>query len=173
MLSLIWAWTKGSENHRDAGDLRHHHTHYEVTIMSFTTFRRYNQPFRVIHDKIEQLSCHIKFYNDHLVRVWMTATQYAHWMWWKNHQWNATKSVTPWMAQQWSEFAWNLYYVCLVCFGGQSLVDICVPLSIGFGLTSLALGQSYDCPNASEITLNDMGKSANVWPQQAQNKHGP
>ena len=135
MLSLIWAWTKGSENHPDAGDLRHHHTHYEITIMSFTAFRRYNQPFRVIHDKIEQLSCHTKFYNDHLVRVWMTATQYAHWMWWKKHQWNATKSVTPWMAQQWSEFAWNLYYVCLVCFCGQSLVDICAPLSIAFGLT--------------------------------------
>ena len=27
-----------------------------------------------------------------------------------------------------------------------------------FRVTSLALGQSYDCPNANDVTLNDMGK---------------
>ena len=31
--------------------------------------------------------------------------------------------------------------------------------SISFRVTSLALGQSYDCPGASEASLNDMGKS--------------
>ena len=31
-------------------------------------------------------------------------------------------------------------------------------LSIFFRVASLALGQSYDCPRASEVTLNDMGK---------------
>ena len=29
-------------------------------------------------------------------------------------------------------------------------------LSISFRVTSLALGQSYDCPNASEVTMKDM-----------------
>ena len=31
-------------------------------------------------------------------------------------------------------------------------------LPIFFSVTSLALGQSYDCPSASEVTLKDMGK---------------
>ena len=31
-------------------------------------------------------------------------------------------------------------------------------LPISFGVASLALGQSYDCPSASEKTLKDMGK---------------
>ena len=30
---LIWAWTNGSVNNRDAGDLRRHRDHYEVTVM--------------------------------------------------------------------------------------------------------------------------------------------
>ena len=36
---------------------------------------------------------------------------------------------------------------------------ICVIyLPILFRVTSLALGQSYDCPSASEVTLKDMGE---------------
>ena len=31
-------------------------------------------------------------------------------------------------------------------------------LPISFRVTSRALGQSYDCPSASEVTLKDMGK---------------
>ena len=33
-----------------------------------------------------------------------------------------------------------------------------VSLPISFRITSLALGQSYDCPSANEVTLKDMGK---------------
>ena len=33
MLSLICAWTNSWVNNRDAGDLRHHHAHYDVTVM--------------------------------------------------------------------------------------------------------------------------------------------
>ena len=33
MFSLICAWTNGWAHHRDAGDLRHHRTHYDVTVM--------------------------------------------------------------------------------------------------------------------------------------------
>ena len=33
MFSLIWAWKNGWANNRDADDLRHHHAHYDVTVM--------------------------------------------------------------------------------------------------------------------------------------------
>ena len=33
MFSLICAWTNGWVNHRDAGDLKHHRAHYDVTAM--------------------------------------------------------------------------------------------------------------------------------------------
>ena len=33
MFSLIWAWINGWVNTRDAGDLRHHRTHYDVIVM--------------------------------------------------------------------------------------------------------------------------------------------
>ena len=33
MLSLICAWINGWANNRDAGDLRRHRTHYDVTVM--------------------------------------------------------------------------------------------------------------------------------------------
>ena len=32
-------------------------------------------------------------------------------------------------------------------------------LPISSRVTSLALGQSYDCPSASDVTLEDMGKT--------------
>ena len=31
-------------------------------------------------------------------------------------------------------------------------------MPISFMVTSLALGQLYDCPSASEVTMKDMGK---------------
>ena len=34
MFYLIWAWTNGWVNNRDAGDLRRNRTHYDVTVMS-------------------------------------------------------------------------------------------------------------------------------------------
>ena len=33
MFSLIWAWTNGWANKRDAGDLRRHRAHYDVNVM--------------------------------------------------------------------------------------------------------------------------------------------
>ena len=35
MFSLICAWTNGRVNNRDAGDLRRHRAHYDVTVMTF------------------------------------------------------------------------------------------------------------------------------------------
>ena len=37
MFSLICAWINGWIDNREAGDLRRHSTHYDVTVMSFTT----------------------------------------------------------------------------------------------------------------------------------------
>ena len=34
MFSLVCAWTSAWANNRDAEDLRRHHTHYDVTVMS-------------------------------------------------------------------------------------------------------------------------------------------
>ena len=34
MCSLIYAWTNGWANHRDAGKMRRHRNHYDVTVMS-------------------------------------------------------------------------------------------------------------------------------------------
>ena len=36
IFSLIRAWTNGWVNNRDAGDLRHHRAHYDVTVMKMT-----------------------------------------------------------------------------------------------------------------------------------------
>ena len=33
MYSLIWAWTNGGANHRDAGGLKRRRAHYDVTVM--------------------------------------------------------------------------------------------------------------------------------------------
>ena len=33
MFSLMCAWTNSWANHRDTGDLRRHHAHYDVTVM--------------------------------------------------------------------------------------------------------------------------------------------
>ena len=32
--SFIYTWTYGLENNRDAGDLRHHRPHYDITVMT-------------------------------------------------------------------------------------------------------------------------------------------
>ena len=37
MFSLIWAWMNGWVNNGEAGDLRRHRSHYDVTVMSRTT----------------------------------------------------------------------------------------------------------------------------------------
>ena len=43
MFSLFCAWTNGWVHNRDAGDLRHNHAHYNVTVMSsFPLFTFYS-----------------------------------------------------------------------------------------------------------------------------------
>ena len=43
-------------------------------------------------------------------------------------------------------------------------------LTIFFRVALLAMGQSLDCPSASDVSLMDMGKSVNVEPQQSKNR---
>ena len=47
MFSLICAWINSQENNREAGDLRRHHAHYEITVMEMignaTCFHDYAQ----------------------------------------------------------------------------------------------------------------------------------
>ena len=35
MFSFIYTWTNGWVNNGEAGDLRRHHAHYDVTVMRF------------------------------------------------------------------------------------------------------------------------------------------
>ena len=39
-----------------------------------------------------------------------------------------------------------------------------------FMVTSLALGQSYDCPSAGEVTMKNMGKFDGYWSTTKHNK---
>ena len=47
MFCLIYAWTNGWVNNRDAGDLRRHRAHYDVTVMELT---RHSCEFVEIND---------------------------------------------------------------------------------------------------------------------------
>ena len=46
-----------------------------------------------------------------------------------------------------------------------------IHLPISFRVASVALRQSYDCPSATDSTLKDMDKSANIKTKQNTNKH--
>ena len=49
MFSLISAWTNGWVNNRNAGDLRHHRAHYDVTVMDNYISWRGMGVFPLIH----------------------------------------------------------------------------------------------------------------------------
>ena len=46
-LPLIWTWTNGWVHNRDAGDLRSHRAHYDVTVMTFVALCHNSPPFTV------------------------------------------------------------------------------------------------------------------------------
>ena len=68
-----------------------------------------------------------------------------------SHRWH------PWYVLYPTDYAHCLLYF----FCGGYVISFCwisgVSLSISFRVASLALGQSYDCPSASEATPKDMG----------------
>ena len=56
-------------------------------------------------------------------------------------------------------------HFCFALFGGGYMSCLWIHviyIPISFRVASLALGQSYDCPSASEATQKDMGKSINT-----------
>ena len=67
-------------------------------------------------------------------------------------------------------YAYNVVLVCFSLFWLYyiSLGSHVICLPISFMVASLALGQSYDCPSASEETMKDMGK---IDQNQATTKH--
>ena len=64
-------------------------------------------------------------------------------LWWAETMEQSTHTIHP------NNYTHDLYFV---------VVRYEPILSISFRVTSLALGQSYDCPNTREVTLKDMGK---------------
>ena len=44
MFSLICAWIKGWVNNREAGDLRRHLAHYDITVMDILSYQHYHPP---------------------------------------------------------------------------------------------------------------------------------
>ena len=60
-----------------------------------------------------------------------------------------------------SKFIWITDPSCCVLLEFGKL-----DLPISFRVTSLALGQSYDCPSAGEMTLEDISKYVSTKPQQ-------
>ena len=53
IFSLICAWTNVWVNNRDAGDLRRHRAHYDVTVMYTVFLREWN------HSKLHHAICYI------------------------------------------------------------------------------------------------------------------
>ena len=84
----------------------------------------------------------------------------------ERRRYKVTPSLIGW-AQTWNQPWYTVYpmkyplLLVLLCFVMVSLLSLwiyAIDLPIFFRVTSLALGQSPDCPSASEVTLNNMGK---------------
>ena len=57
VFSVICAWINGWVNNRKAGDLRHHWTHYDVTVMT--------------NDECHEISCNISQHHVIRGRIWL------------------------------------------------------------------------------------------------------
>ena len=66
IFSLIFAWTNGWANTRDAGDLRHHRAHYDVTVMSQAEVLILSLQqiihFEMILYCVYLINCHMRFF---------------------------------------------------------------------------------------------------------------
>ena len=73
--------------------------------------------------------------------------------------------------KQWQFFSSNnTHSFVMLCL--CSVLLYMMPLLISFRVASLALGQSYDCPSASEVTLKDMSKIRHYLTQQLNSTNG-
>ena len=66
---LICAWTNVWENSRDAGDLRHHRVHYDVTVMSESSHRWAPHTNNRLYVKCFRLWRNHAFHKNHCVLV--------------------------------------------------------------------------------------------------------
>ena len=60
------------------------------------------------------------------------------------------------------KYAHGFVVLCFVVVMQSFTMNYMKYLSIFIRVALLALGQSLDCPSASEVSLMDMGKSVNV-----------
>ena len=68
MFSLICAWTNGCVNNRDAGDLRRHRSHYDVTVMMNRTSLRQISKVSLLHHR--SIWKHNDYITIHEYTVW-------------------------------------------------------------------------------------------------------
>ena len=90
MFSLICTWTNGWEINRDAGDLRRHRAHYDVTVMYWAPVcckERFQLPVPFQHCKIIE---NINIYNFYIFKheFSMARVKRRLWIGWKNLHWN-------------------------------------------------------------------------------------
>ena len=160
--SLICAWINGWVNKREAGDLKCHHTHYDVTVMAFwlernkhsPCFTKQNQPRITWLYYFFDLVIYILLFSKALymlikilrlnLNILIDTTWKVSYM--LIHPYFIPITVYP------KKHAHVFCFVVLCC--GYTLTDF--PISIR--LTSLALWQSNDCPSASKATLMNMDK---------------
>ena len=93
--------------------------------------------------------------------------------------WMTCHDIHRWgLSRTWQYTVRPIKYTILLCFvllwlyhHSQWIHVIYLP--VFFRVTSLALGQSYDCPSASKVTLKDMDKifEHSTSPQQNTPKH--
>ena len=69
MFSLICAWIHGWVNHREAGDLRRHHAHYGVTVLSWrgrsASIRKERKAWSWVNGSLSGLFCRGSVQTDH------------------------------------------------------------------------------------------------------------
>ena len=75
--------------------------------------------------------------------------------------WRVWVKLSPWQTMARHNKTWIMCIIIgtknLETISEMCLHMICLP--IPFRVVPLALGQSYDCPSAGEVTLKDMGKA--------------
>ena len=71
MSSLIFAWTNDWVNNRDAGDLRHHRAHYDVTVINWNSASPHSRYFLIIIHSICLVCVLTWFRYCHADYIWM------------------------------------------------------------------------------------------------------
>ena len=69
-LSMICTWKNGWVNNRDYGDLRSHHTHYDVTVIIPRYQCRHPFAFRFLLKKMTQLTYYLQLGSISITKLW-------------------------------------------------------------------------------------------------------